>query len=195
MITAKALDIHLEQLFKLLERLHSALESAGIEYRVIGGLAVFFQVSARDHDAARVTRDVDIAVDRNDLDRITKATEPFGFRYRHVAGVDMLVNAENPKAKSAVHLVFVREKVRPQDVLAIPDFSEPTRTVEGFLLAPVPDLVRMKLTSYRIKDKTHIIDMDSVGLITPAIEAGLSEPLLDRLQRVRAEEAQSTAAE
>src|SRR5580698_9212861 len=126
MITAKALDIHVEQLFALLDRLHSALTSAGIEYRVIGGLAVFFQVSARDHDAARVTRDVDVAVDRRDLDRIGKAAEAFGFRYRHVAGIDMLVNAENPKAKSAVHLVFVREKVRSDDLSAIPDFSEPT---------------------------------------------------------------------
>jgi hypothetical protein len=188
MITAKALDIHLEQLFKLLERLHSALESAGIEYRLIGGLAVFFQVSAREHDAARVTRDVDIAVDRSDLDRIAKATESFGFRHRHVAGVDMLVNAENPKAKSAVHLVFIREKVRPGDLAAIPGFSEPTKTIEGFLLAPVPDLVRMKLTSFRLKDKIHIIDMDSVGLITPEIEAGLPEPLGERLQQVRAEE-------
>jgi hypothetical protein len=64
----------------------------------------------------------------------------------------MLVSAENPKAKILL-----------QDLLPIPDFSEPTRTVEGFLLAPVPDLVRMKLTSYRIKDKTHIIDMDWSG--------------------------------
>jgi len=188
MITAKALDIHLEQLFTLLQSLHSALAKAGIEYRVIGGLAVFFQVSARDHDAARVTRDVDIAVDRNDLDRIAKAAEAFGFRYRHVAGIDMLVNAENPKAKSAVHLVFVREKVRATDLAAIPGFSEPTKTIEGFLLAPVPDLVRMKLTSFRLKDKTHLVDMDSVGLITPEIEAGLPDTLRERLQQVRAED-------
>jgi hypothetical protein len=46
----------------------------------------------------------------------------------------------------------------------------------------------MKLTSFRIKDKTHIVDMDSVGLITPEIEAGLSAPLRERLERVRAEE-------
>jgi len=188
MITAKALDIHLEQLFELLERLHSALTSAGIDYRVIGGMAVFFQVSARDHDAARVTRDVDIAVDRGDLARIATAAESFGFRHRHVAGIDMLVNAESPKAKSAVHLVFIREKVRPADLSAIPAFSEPTKTVEGFLLAPVPDLVRMKLTSFRLKDKTHIIDMDSVGLITPEIEAGLPDALRERLHQVRAEE-------
>src|SRR5277367_4961592 len=106
MITAKALDLHLEQLFTLLKRLHSALASAGIEYRVIGGLAVFFQVSARDHDAARVTRDVDIAIDRNDLDRVARAAKILGFLHRHVAGIDMLVNAETPKAKSAVHLFF-----------------------------------------------------------------------------------------
>ncbi len=195
MITAKALDIHVEQLFQLLERLHSALTNAGIEYRVIGGMAVFLQISARDPDAARLTRDVDIAVDRSDLDRIARAAETFGFRYRHVAGLDMLVSAENPKERSAVHLVFVREKVRPKDIQAIPDFSEPTRTVEGFLLAPVPDLVRMKLTSFRLKDKTHIIDLDSVGLITPEIEAALSDPLRERLHQVRAEEARALSGE
>jgi hypothetical protein len=195
MITAKALDIHVEQLFTLLERLHSALASAGIEYRVIGGLAVFFQVSQRDPDAARLTRDVDIAIDRSDLERISRAAETFGFRHRHVAGIDMLVNAESPKAKSAVHLVFVREKVRATDLAAIPGFSEPTKTIEGFFLAPVPDLVRMKLTSFRIKDKTHIVDMDSVGLITPEIEESLPDALRERLRQVRAEEAQSTGAE
>lgn len=188
MITATSLDAHVERLFALLERLHSSLIKAAVEYRVIGGMGVFFQVSARDPGAARLTRDVDIAVDRRDLDRIAKAAETFGFRYRHVAGVDMLVDAEAPKAKSAVHLVFIRERVRPADLLPIPEFSEPTRTVEGFLLAPVADLVRMKLTSFRIKDKTHLIDMDSVGLITPEIEAGLPEALRERLERVRAEE-------
>jgi hypothetical protein len=188
MITAKALDIHVEQLFGLLERLHTALANSGIEYRVIGGMAVFFQVSARDPDAARLTRDVDIAINRADLERIAKAAETFGFRHRHVAGIDMLVNADSPKAKSAVHLVFAGEKVRPGDLAAIPGFSEPTKTVEGFLLAPVADLVRMKLTSFRIKDKTHLIDMDSVGLITPDIEAGLPDALRERLVRVRAEE-------
>ena len=46
----------------------------------------------------------------------------------------------------------------------------------------------MKLTSFRLKDKTHIIDMDSVGLITPEIEAGLPDALRERLQQVRAED-------
>jgi hypothetical protein len=70
----------------------------------------------------------------------------------------------------------------------VPDFSEPTRTEEGVLLAPVPDLVRMKLTSFRMKDRVHVQDMDSVGLITPEIEAALPEALRARLAEVRATE-------
>jgi len=195
MITVAAYDRHVEQLFELMRRLHAALTKAEVDYRIVGGMAVFFQVSERDPAAARLTRDVDVAIDRNDIQRIARAAEDFGFRYRHAAGVDMLVDAKQPKARSAVHLLFVREKVRPDYLEPVPGFSEPTITAEGILLAPVSDLVRMKLTSFRLRDKTHVIDMDSVGLITPEIEAALSDPLRRRLRQVREEEAQSTGAE
>ena len=195
MITATAVDRHVQQLFDVLERLHSALMEAGIEYRIIGGMAIFLHISERNHDAARLTRDVDVAVDRKDLERIAKAAEAFGFRYRHVAGVDMLVDAKEPKARSAVHLVFIREKVRREYLEPVPDFTKATVTKEGILLAPVADLVRMKLTSFRLKDKVHLIDMDSVGLITPEIEQALPEALRARLDQVRKEERQSTGAE
>jgi hypothetical protein len=195
MITARAVDQHVEQLFDVMRRLHSALTEAGIEYRIIGGMAIFLQISERNHDAARLTRDVDVAVDRNDLQRIAKAAGAFGFRYRHVAGVDMLVDAKEPKARSAVHLVFVREKVRREYLEPVPGFTKPTVTKEGILLAPVADLVRMKLTSFRLKDRLHLLDMDSVGLITPEIEQALPAAFRERLDQVRKEERQSTGAE
>ena len=110
-----------------------------------------------------------------------------GFRFRHVAGVDMFVDAQKPQARSAIHLVFVGERVRPEYLEPIPG-SPPVQTSRGILIAPVADLVMMKLTSFRLKDKVHIQDMDSVGLITPEIEAGLSEPLRARLTEVRATE-------
>jgi hypothetical protein len=194
MITATAVDRHVEQLFDVLRRLHSALTEARIEYRIIGGMAIFLQISERNHDAARLTRDVDVAVDRKDLERIAKAVEGFGFCYRHTAGID-LVDAKEPKARSAVHLVFIREKVRREYLEPVPDFTKATVTKEGILLAPVADLVRMKLTSFRLKDKVHLIDMDSVGLITPEIEQALPEALRERLDQVRKEERQSTGAE
>jgi hypothetical protein len=191
----QAYDKHLEQLTDVARRVCRALEAAGINYRIIGGLAVLFHVQARDPLAARLTKDVDIAIDRADLPRIAEAIRPIGLEYRHVAGVDMLVDAQQPKARSAVHLVFVGEKVRAHYLEPVPDFSNPSVTEEGIALAPVADLVRMKLTSFRPRDKAHVIDLDSVGLITPEIENSLSDPLRSRLQQVREEENQSTGAE
>jgi len=184
----QAYDIHLEQLTGVAERFCHALTEAGISYRVVGGLAVFFHVKERDPLAARLTKDVDLAVDRADLSRIVEAVRAIGLVHPHVAGVDMLVDAAEPKAKSAVHLVFVGEKVRPQYLESVPEFSQPTVTEEGIQLAGVADLVRMKLTSFRLRDKTHIADMDAVGLITPEVEAGLSDALRKRLEQVRGEE-------
>ncbi|MBZ5606933.1 MAG: nucleotidyltransferase family protein [Acidobacteriia bacterium] len=195
MLLLQDYDRHLAQLTDAAERVCRAMQAAGISYRVVGGLAVLFHVQSRDPLAGRLTKDVDLAIDRADLPRIVDAVRSAGLEYRHAAGVDMLVDAKEPKARSAVHLVFVREKVRPQYVEPVPDFSEPVVADETILVAPVADLVRMKLTSFRIVDKTHIIDLDSVGLITPDIEKALPEILRERLDQVRKEERQSTGAE
>lgn len=64
MITAAAYDMHVEQLFEKMKRLHSTLDAAGIPYRVIGGVAIFLQIYERDPGKARMTRDIDIAVNR-----------------------------------------------------------------------------------------------------------------------------------
>jgi hypothetical protein len=53
-------------------------------------------------------------------------------------------------------------------------------------LIPLADLVRMKLTSFRLKDQTHLKDLDEAGLITPEVEAVLSSILAERLAQVRA---------
>jgi hypothetical protein len=187
MLTAAAYDIHMEQLLEKIRQMHRFLDAAGIPYRIIGGVATFIHVNEQDPMKARLTRDVDAAVAREDLPRIIAAAENSGFRYRHAAGLDMLVDAEKPSARSAIHLIFTGEKVRPTDLAPIPS-STPVRTKEGILIAPVADLVRMKLTSFRLKDKVHIQDMDGVGLITPEIEAELPEALRERLAEVRATE-------
>jgi hypothetical protein len=175
-----------EQLYDVTVRLTSALESAGVPYQIIGGFAVFSHVEAVDPLGARLTRDVDITVDRQRLKDIAAAVEPAGFRYRHVAGVDMLVDAKEPKARSAVHLVFANEKVRPEYLDSVPNISAPERATRGYWIAPVADLVRMKLTSFRLKDQVHIQDLDSARLITAEIEASLPEALRARLGEVRA---------
>jgi len=187
-ITATAYDRHVEQLFDVLHRITVALRGAGIEYRVIGDVAIFLHVSQRDPLAARMTRDIDLAISRSDLSRLADAVRPHGFVFRHAAGVDMLVDATAPSARSAVHLVISGEKVRPEYVEAAPEFSSAVETAEGVLLATVADVVHMKLTSYRLKDRVRVQDLDAVGLITPEIEAGLSPELRHRLAETRAVE-------
>lgn len=187
MLTATAYDTHVEQLFGRIRQLHTLLTAAGVPYRIVGGLAVFIHVSQRDPLRARLTADVDAAIERQYLPVVVEAAQKAGWVYRHADGVDMLADDENPKARSVVHLVFLNEKVRPDYAEAVP--SSPTsHTEEGILLAPVSDLVRMRLTSYRLKDRVHIQDLDSVGLITPEIERTLPPLLLARLTEIRATE-------
>lgn len=178
-------EVAVDQILHVATRFSSVLENAGIPCRVIGGLAVFLHVDRMDPLAARLTRDVDVAIDRCDMDRIRVAVEPYGFLYGHVAGMDMFLIAESSRARSAVHIVFVNEKFRSEYLEPVPAF-EPVRAKDGILIATVSDLIRMKLTSFRLQDKVHIQDLDGVGLITPEIEAGLPGPLRERLAEVRA---------
>src|ERR1700722_7597870 len=87
-----------EQLFNLAELVERLFSSAGLEYRIVGGLAVYLYVEEVEPDAGRLTKDVDIAVHRADLENTAKAAESFGLRHRHVAGVDMLVRPDQPSA-------------------------------------------------------------------------------------------------
>jgi hypothetical protein len=88
-----------------------------------------------------------------------------------------LVQAGAPSSRRAVHLVFASETA--------PSLG-PARTIRHLRLTPLADLVRMKLTSFRAKDAAHIIDLDDAGLITPEIEAGVSDVLRSRLAEARA---------
>jgi len=176
-----------EQLFNLADKVEKAFASAGLDYRVVGGLATYLYVEEREADAGRLTKDIDIVVRREDLQAIAKAVEPFGLHYRHVAGVDMLVQAGTPSARRAVHMIFEGEKVRPEYSEAVPELG-PCRSIKGVRLVPLIDLVRMKLTSFRLKDQMHLKDMDELGLITPEMESELIPIQRERLADVRARE-------
>lgn len=184
-VVNKFFEDRVEQLFDLANIVEDLFTAAGVEYRLIGGLAVYLYVEQAAPDAGRLTRDIDIAVRRQDLARIAEVAPRFGLELRHVAGVDMLVRTGQPSARRAVHLVFASEKVRAEYLTPTPDMG-PANTIGRFRLIPLADLVRMKLTSFRLKDQTHIKDLEEAGLLTPEIEAGLTPELLDRLNHVKA---------
>lgn len=174
-----------EQLFDLARRVEEAFAAAGLEYRVVGGLATYLYVEEAAPDAGRLTQDIDITVRRDDLERIADAVASVGLEYRHAAGVDMLVQKGAPSARRAVHLVFTGEKVRPEYPEPAPELGE-GRELKGVRVVSLEHLVRMKLTSFRAKDEAHLKDLDDAGLLTPEIEATLSPVLRERLAQMRA---------
>lgn len=151
---------------KVRERLRRAvetLEAAGIPYAVAGGNAVAAWVSRVDEAAVRNTQDVDLLIRREDLPRVTQAMESAGFIHR-VAGVEMFLDGPGTRARDAVHIVFAGEKVRPQYLVPAPQVAESERSGQQQILS-LEALARMKLTSFRDKDRTHLRDLIEVGLI------------------------------
>jgi hypothetical protein len=179
-----------ERLFDLVGVLHKitrVFSDAGIPYELIGGLAVLIRVEEVTPELTALTRDVDLMIRREDLERIKEAAAGHGFRYRHTAGVDMLLYGETDSARNAVHLIFSGELVRPNQAAPNPPIAPEKKQIHGgeVMVIPVADLVRMKLSSYRLKDQVHIKSMDAARLITREVEAGLPTELSARLQHVR----------
>lgn len=179
-----------ERVFELigtLQKLTVPLEQAGVPHELVGGLAVFLHVENADSTHSSLTRDIDVLIRRDDLARVVAIAEGHGFRFRHSAGLDMLLYGDTNSARNAVHLLFTGEKVKETQVELHPAIRPVRAGLHGqdFLVSPVVDLVRMKLSSYGDKDRVHVRGMDAAGLITEEVEHALSGELRSRLRHVR----------
>jgi hypothetical protein len=160
-----------------------ALDEAGVPYAVVGGNAVAEWVGRVDPGAARNTRDVDILIRRADLPAARAALEAIGFLYHHLLDVDMFLEGPTGMPSEAVHLLYAGESVKPEYPHASPDLDESERAPD-FQVASLPALVRMKLIAWRLKDRTHLVDMIDVGLIDATWPSRFPPPLGERLQQL-----------
>jgi hypothetical protein len=172
-----------EKVRQRLRRAAQALEQGGVPYALVGGNAIAAWVSEVDESAVRNTQDVDILLRRADLDRAKEALAGAGFIYRHMSGIDLFLDGPAAKARDAVHIVFAGEKVRKDHLLPAPDVEESTATPTCNVLN-LDALVRMKLTSFRDKDRTHLRDLIEIGLIDGAWLSRLPEQLGSRLREL-----------
>jgi hypothetical protein len=117
-----------------------------------------------DAEAVRNTKDVDLLVRRRDFDRLVAALESVGFVHHNIADVDMVLDGPEGSVRSAIYIVFAGERVRPDYVLPAPDVTE-SEAGPDFAVATLEALVQMKLTSFRLKDRVHLLDLLDVGLI------------------------------
>ena len=170
-----------EKVRERLLRATAALERAGVEYAVAGGNAVAAWVARVEEEAVRNTADVDIMLRRVDLAAAIQALEQVGFIYRHVGGMDVFLDGPDARVRSAVHIIFGGEKVRPHEALPNPDVAASEADAQ-FRVLTLDALVQIKLTAFRDKDKTHLRDMLEVGLIDETWKNRYPPELAERLQ-------------
>jgi hypothetical protein len=172
-----------EKVRERLLRATAALEQANVPYVVIGGNAVAAWVARVDEAAVRNTQDVDILLRRGDLAAATQALASAGFIYRHVRGIDMFLDGPGTKVRDAVHVIFAGERVRSEDPVPAPEVTE-AESAGAYRILTLEALVRMKLTSFLLKDRVHLLDMLDIGLIDASWRERLPAPLADRLQEL-----------
>jgi hypothetical protein len=152
-------------------------------YAVAGGNAVATWVARVDEAAVRNTQDVDLLLRRSDLDAVSAALAPAGFLRRHARGIDMFLDGPKAKARDAVHVVFAGEKVREEYTEPAPQITE-SQMVDRFRVLSLDALVRMKLTSFRDKDRVHLRDLIDVGLVDASWRDRVPAALAARLQEL-----------
>jgi PAS domain-containing protein len=166
-------------------RAAAVFEAAKIPYAVIGGNAVAAWVSRVDEGAVRFTQDVDILLRREDFSAAKEAMEAAGFIYRHVRFIDMFLDGPGTKVRDAVHILFANEKVREGDLASTSDVVESLMSKDDlYRHLDLEALVRMKLTSHRLKDRVHLQDMVEVGLIDTSWPTRFPGELGERLQAI-----------
>ncbi len=168
---------------KVNERLRKTvriLEDANVPYAVIGGHAVRAWVAQVDEAALRTTRDVNILVRPSDFPALMDAMVAAGFHHRNTSGLDMFLEQPDASARDAVHVVLVGKVERIGDE-PNPDI-EPWVRANDFRAIALETLVRMKLNAFRDKDRVHLRDMISLGLVDSSWPARYPEPFRKRLQ-------------
>ena len=184
-ITGEALWDRMERAVERVnERLRKTvriLEEAKIPYAIVGGHAVRAWVAQVDEGAVRTTKDVDVLLRRENLPDMIQAMTQNGFYHRETVGVDIFTEKPDESAREAVHVVIANEMVKPGEFDPNPDL-EPKIRANDFNTVLFPKLVRMKLNSFRDKDRVHLRDMIDVGLIDRSWLERFPAPLSERLK-------------
>ena len=171
----------MNEITERLIRAATALDAAGVPYAVIGGNAVANWVSRVDSAMVRFTKDVDLLMQAEDLDAADAALAPVGFRRRTTLGITAFHDGTKGKFVDAIHIILAGRKVRAEYLLPAPNVDERERGDDYYVLN-LEALVRMKLTSNRDHDRTHVRDLIAAGLIDKSWVTRVPTELVDRLQ-------------
>ena len=163
-----------EKVRQRLERTTAALNAANIDYALVGGNAVAAWVSRVDEAAVRNTRDVDILLRREDLEKAIPVMEAAGFVYRHAGGIDMFLDGPGAKAYGAIKVKFESDF----------DFISDSEIIDGIRCLSLEPLVHSELHSNRCENLVNVRDMIDANLIDETWPSRFEAPLNRRLQEL-----------
>lgn len=168
-----------------LELIIKALRDAGVTFEFVGGVAVNVNIWPPRFPPF-VTRDIDLLIRREDLDRVVKAGESLGYRSKKIVGGYTLFQ---PKEffEESVRLLFVGEFSKSTQPFPHPELHPEEKSFLDITIpvAPLKDVLRMTMTSFRPIDIVYLEFLDEAGLITPTLEAQLPPTLAERLKDAR----------
>ncbi len=164
-----------------LNRACAALRTANVPYAVIGGNAVAAWVATIDDGAVRNTRDVDLLLAEEDLDRATGALQAAGFVRDSVMNLIVFLDGPDGKPSQGLHILLAGRKVKPEYASPTPGLQQVVE-INDKQIVELQALVEMKLNSYRDKDRTHLRDMIQIGLIDATWPDRFPPQLGERLQ-------------
>jgi hypothetical protein len=173
----------MEKVKERLDRACQALEAHDVDYAIVGGNAVAAWVATRDEGAIRNTRDVDILLRPEDFEAARSALIGAGFVADEVMDVTMFLDGADGKPSEGVHVIWAGQKVRDHYASATP-MPDCFTKMSGKRVVDLVELVRMKLNSYRDKDRVHVRDLIGVGLIDSDWTRKFDLPLNQRLQEL-----------
>lgn len=165
---------------KSLRRITARLNDLGIDYALVGGMALFL------HGFRRFTEDVDILVTREGLQKAHEALEGSGYR-------PPFLNSKNLRdTENGVRIEFLVAGEFPGDGKAKPvAFPEPAQAAserDGVRLLNLPALIELKLASGmtgagRLKDLADVQELikmlglpqDYAGQLAPYVQGRYDE--------------------
>ena len=177
----KRIGESMDRVERRLRKVIAILETIGIPFAIVGGNAVRIWVAQVDLGAVRATNDVDVLIRPENLEQVKQVMADNGYHYRKAAGLDMFLEGKDDSVRYAIHVVLANRMVKQDDYESNPDV-EPSEYGDGIRTLPLVRLVRMKLNSFLLKDRVHLLDMIEVGLLDESWIARFPQPLGERLR-------------
>ncbi len=178
---ARQFDQAAESVSQRLNRTVHALNTADVDYAVIGVNAVDLWLNTVGSGVK--TNNVNILLRRSDIDLATEALSTEGFTRKDVGDHTMYLDEPNARFENAIHVLFAGEKYSADSLEPTPGVED-HKVLNGVRVINLLAFVKMKLTAGRSKDLGHLIELLKAGVISDSMIERIPESLRSRFQEV-----------